>query len=75
MQVFEGESVFHYQQAPSANVEVPLALKRDAAVTVMIKVRNPFLIDIPLGSFASVAWRHRAVASTACRASSANTLL
>ncbi|KAL3143199.1 Bardet-Biedl syndrome 2 protein [Trebouxia sp. C0009 RCD-2024] len=37
-QVFEGESVFHYQQTPSANVEVPLALKRDAAVTVMIKV-------------------------------------
>lgn len=38
LQVFEGESVFHYQQTPSANVEVPLALKRDAAVTVMIKV-------------------------------------
>ena len=40
LQVFEGESIFHYPQAPSANVEVPLALKRDAAVTIMIKVRS-----------------------------------
>lgn len=37
-QIFEGESVFHYPQSPSAEVEVPMALKKDAAVTVMIKV-------------------------------------
>lgn len=38
VQVFEGESMFHYPQTPSAKVEVPLALKKDAAVSVMIKV-------------------------------------
>lgn len=38
LQIFEGESIFYYPQVPSASVEVPLALKRDAAVTVMIKV-------------------------------------
>lgn len=38
LQIFEGESIFYYPKVPSPNVEVPLALKRDAAVTVMIKV-------------------------------------
>ena len=40
VQIFEGESIFHYPQTPSANVEVPLVLKRDAAVSVSIKVQH-----------------------------------
>lgn len=38
VQVFENESVFYYPNAPSPEVEVPMALKKDAAVTVLIKV-------------------------------------
>ncbi|KAL0033983.1 hypothetical protein WJX79_001201 [Trebouxia sp. C0005] len=37
-QIFEGESIFYYPQSPSPEVEVPMALKKDAAVTVSIKV-------------------------------------
>ena len=38
VQVFEGESVFYYPQNPAAEVEVPMLLKKDAAVDVSIKV-------------------------------------
>ena len=38
MQVFGGESFFYYPRPPASQVEVPLNLKKDAAVNMLVKV-------------------------------------
>ena len=38
VQVFDGESFFYYPRPPSSQVEVPLSLKKDAAVNMLVKV-------------------------------------
>ena len=38
MQVFEGESIFHCPSSPSPSADVPMTLKKDAAVTVLVQV-------------------------------------
>ena len=42
VQVFDGESFFYCPRPPASQVEVPLSLKKDAAVSMLIKVSiNP----------------------------------
>ena len=38
VQVFDGESFFYYPRPPASQVEVPLNLKKDAAVNMLVKV-------------------------------------
>ena len=38
MQVFDGESFFYYPRPPASQAEVPLNLKKDAAVNMLVKV-------------------------------------
>ncbi|KAK9814709.1 hypothetical protein WJX72_010246 [[Myrmecia] bisecta] len=37
-QVFEGESLFHYPNSPAPTADIPLKLKKDVAVMLLVKV-------------------------------------
>uniref|UniRef100_A0A7S0QX50 Bardet-Biedl syndrome 2 protein homolog n=1 Tax=Pyramimonas obovata TaxID=1411642 RepID=A0A7S0QX50_9CHLO len=60
-QLFEGESLFHYEKAPEKKCRVPLSLKKDIAANMLIKamvgsrtsnVYHVFEVDYTLPKFA-----------------------
>ena len=60
IQIFEGESSFYCPQDPSSAVDVPMGLKKDAAVTVLVQVYLPlhWFVHLDTAIYAHLMWQH-----------------